>query len=440
MAKILVVDDEAKMAKLLAAQLADAGHETLHTTSPREALTIAVQEKPDIIVTDLKMEEMDGLELLKKIKETSPDTDVIMMTAYASVDTAIETMKLGAYDYITKPFSTEELTLLLSRLEEKRRLERENLGLRSYIAGQVAPEIVGESEAMRRVRKLVHDLRGSEVTVLIRGESGTGKELVARAIHRYSRRSRGPFVALNCAAIPETLLESELFGHEKGAFTGAERRRLGHFLQAQGGTLFLDEIGELPVSLQAKLLRVLEERKVRPLGSDREFDVDIRLISATNRPLEEEIKKGNFREDLYYRLNVFPIHLPPLREHREDIRDLAEHFLRAAGRDPRDLSEGALRKLIQYHWPGNIRELRNVLERATIVRPQGKITAEDIILSGPPEEEETGSLNLEEMEKKLILRALRAAGGNKSEAARLLGITRRALYGRLARYGIEETP
>lgn len=436
MASILVVDDEAKMAKLLADQLRDAGYDAGSTTSPREALRLVEQDHPDIVITDLRMEEMDGLELLKRVKETAPGTDVVIMTAYATVETAIATMKQGAYDYIMKPFQTEELLLLIERLEEKRRLEAENIGLRSYLATRGVEEIVGDSAAMKNVKKLIADLQGSEAAVLIRGESGTGKELVARAIHASSRRNRGPFIALNCAAIPESLLESELFGHERGAFTGAERRRLGHFQLAHRGTIFLDEIGDLPLSLQGKLLRVLEEKRVRPLGSDKEVEVDIRLISATNRPLEEQIKEGSFREDLYYRINVFPIFIPPLRERREDIRPLAEHFLRSAGRKAGDLSQGAFRKLLHYHWPGNIRELRNTLERAVIVRPKGMITSEDILLGMV--EEEVGDLNLEQVERKLIVKALKISGGNKSEAARLLGITRRALYGRLEKLQIDE--
>jgi transcriptional regulator with PAS, ATPase and Fis domain len=277
---------------------------------------------------------------------------------------------------------------------------------------------------------------------LVRGESGTGKELVAKALHKSSRRAQGPFIAINCAAIPETLLESELFGYEKGAFTGASKRKLGHFQLAHGGSLFLDEIGDLPHSLQSKLLRVLEDHRVSPLGSEKDTEIDIRLITATNRHLEDAIKAGTFREDLYYRVNVFPIELPPLRERREDIKDLSHYFLGKAGHKPEDLTEDALRKMRAYHWPGNIRELRNVLERSLIVRPSGGITADDILLGPAPRESEqenaVDGLNLEEMEKHMIHKALRIAVGNKSEAARLLGITRRALYGRLERYGIEE--
>jgi transcriptional regulator with PAS, ATPase and Fis domain len=280
------------------------------------------------------------------------------------------------------------------------------------------------------------------VAVLIRGESGTGKELVARAIHNNSSRANGPFIAINCAAMPETLLESELFGYQKGAFTGAAKRKLGHFQLANGGTLFLDEIGDLPLPLQAKLLRAIENQIVIPLGGEKEIAVDIRLITATHRALEDEIKDGRFREDLYYRINVFPVFLAPLRDRREDIRDIGRHLLALSGREPKDLSDDALRKLYLYDWPGNVRELKNVLERATIIRPNGTINGGDIVLSAVApvrsEESTADSLNLEQMEKSLILKALKLTAGNKSEAARLLGITRRALYGRLDRYDIDE--
>jgi transcriptional regulator with PAS, ATPase and Fis domain len=288
---------------------------------------------------------------------------------------------------------------------------------------------------------LIGDLAGSDAPVLIRGDSGTGKELVARAIHNTSKRAEGPFIAINCAAIPESLLESELFGYEKGAFTGASKRKLGHFQLASGGTLFLDEIGDLSLTLQAKLLRVLENHRVMPLGAEKEVVIDIRLVTATNRQIEAAVREGKFREDLYYRIAVFPVALPPLRERREDIADIARRVLHSAGRDPDALSTDALRKLVLYDWPGNVRELRNVLERAMIVRRQGTISEDDILLGPLPSaggEKEPEGLRLEDMEKRAILRALKVASGNKSEAARLLGITRRALYGRLERYGLDE--
>ncbi len=445
MADILIVDDEVKIGHLLRAELADAGHRTFATTDPVEALARIGEDAPDILVTDLRMESMDGITLLKKTRELSSVTDVIVMTAYASVETALETMKEGAYDYIIKPFKTEELLMLVERIEEKRRLETENEGLRTYITAAAGDDIIGSSPVIARVKQIIGGLSGSDAAVLLRGESGTGKELVARAIHKTSRRADGPFIALNCAAIPENLLESELFGYEKGAFTGATRRKLGYFRLAHRGTLFLVEIGDLQPLLQAKLLRVLEGGSVTPLGSEKEAQIDFRLISATHRPLEEHIASGRFRDDLYYRLNVFPITLPPLRERLEDIRDIALHLLSDWGRAAHDLGDEALTKLGAYGWPGNVRELRNVLERATILRPQGRIGAEDIMLGDTAVHRgESGmsgtapdTLNLAEMEKRLVLRALEAASGNKSEAARLLGITRRALYGRLERYGVD---
>jgi DNA-binding NtrC family response regulator len=439
MADIFVIDDERQIVRLLEAELRDAGHRATGFTSPREALTAAGSDQPDIVITDLRMDEMDGIALLKTIKSEFEGIDVVVMTAYATVDTALETMKLGAYDYIIKPFKTKDLLHLVGRIEEKRRLLAENSELKAYVSGASGNRLVGASAALAGVRKIIEDLSGSDVPVLIRGETGTGKELVAREIHNRSNRSSGPFIVINSAAIPETLLESELFGFEKGAFTGAVKRKLGHIQLASGGTLFLDEIGDLPVSLQGKLLRALETQRVMPLGGEAEIGVDFRLITATNRTLEDDIKQGRFREDLYYRINVFPIFLAPLRERREDIREIGRHLLAQTGRKPDDLSEDALRKLLRYDWPGNVRELKNVLERAAIVRREGRITGDDILLlSVAADEPVTDGLNIEEMEKRLIVKALKLCSGNKSEAARLLGITRRALYGRLERYGVDD--
>ncbi len=444
MAEIVIVDDEEKIVKLLAAELGDEGHKVFRTTDPKEALLLVSKYKPDVLITDLRMEGMDGIALLQEAKRESPGTDVIVVTAYASVETAISAMRAGAYDYLTKPFQTEELLMLVSRLDEKRLLQSENRALRSYLSQPLDEELVGGSPVMTRIKEIIQELARSDAAVLIRGESGTGKELVAKAVHKTSRRAEGPFIALNCAAIPETLLESELFGYEKGAFTGADRRKIGHFQLAHGGTLFLDEIGDLPMSLQAKLLRVLENKTITPLGAEKDVKIDIRLVSATNQPLETAIRDGGFREDLFYRLNVFPITLPPLRDRREDVADISRHFFSGWGRPLADLTDEALAKLARHDWPGNIRELRNVLERATIIRPEGSVSEDDILLTdtaeigrstaaGPPPD----TLDLNELEKAAILRALDAAAGNKSEAARLLGITRRALSGRLERYGIE---
>jgi DNA-binding NtrC family response regulator len=450
MADIVIVDDEEKIGKLLAAELGDEGHGVVRTTSPKDALRMVQEKKPDVLITDLRMDGMDGISLLKEAKSVSPGTDVIVMTAYASVETAIAALREGAYDYLIKPFQTEELLMLVTRLEERRRLQSENLALRSYLSENLTEDIVGESPAMKRIKEIIQGLSHSDAAVLIRGESGTGKELVAKAVHKTSTRAEGPFIALNCAAIPESLLESELFGYEKGAFTGAVKRKIGHFQLADNGTLFLDEIGDLPLSLQAKLLRVLETHIITPLGSEKDTKINIRLISATHRPLESAIQDGAFREDLFYRLNVFPITLPPLRDRREDVAGIARHFLDAWGRPIEELSAEALSKLTRYDWPGNIRELRNVLERSTIIRPAGTISGDDILLTdvvparsgGTPDgvsepDSILNILDLGELEKRAIAKALDVASGNKSEAARLLGITRRALYGRLERYGID---
>ncbi|MGD8414768.1 MAG: sigma-54 dependent transcriptional regulator, partial [Candidatus Latescibacterota bacterium] len=319
MADIVIVDDEEKIGVLLAAELGDEGHKVTRTTSPENALRMVRDNKPDVLITDLRMDVMDGISLLREAKAASPATDVIVMTAYASVETAIAALREGAYDYLTKPFQTEELLIVVSRLEERRRLQNENRALRSYLSENLTEDIVGDSPAMRKIKEIIQGLSNSDASVLIRGESGTGKELVAKAVHKTSARRDGPFIALNCAAIPESLLESELFGYEKGAFTGAVKRKIGHFQLADNGTLFLDEIGDLPLSLQAKLLRVLETRVITPLGSEKDTKINIRLISATHRSLEAAIEDGTFREDLFYRLNVFPITLPTLRDRREDI-------------------------------------------------------------------------------------------------------------------------
>jgi DNA-binding NtrC family response regulator len=442
MAHILIVDDEARIGALLADELTDAGHHTRAVTGAAAALKTMEGQAPDMVITDLRMPEMDGVALLKEIRSRFPGTDVIIMTAYASLETALETMREGAYDYIIKPFRNEDVLMVVQRLDDKRRLEVENRGLRRALAGGATDDLIGSSAAMQEVRRLVQSLSGSDAAVMIRGESGTGKEVVARALHRASRRAAGPFIAVNCAAIPDTLLESELFGFEKGAFTGAVHSKAGHFRLADGGTLFLDEIGDLPAALQAKLLRVLESQTFTPLGAIKETRVDVRLLSATHQALEHDIADGTFRQDLFYRLNVFPIVIPPLRERRDDIADLARHFLADWGRSPQDLVDDALARLAAHDWPGNVRELRNVLERAVILRPQGRIGTGDIMVApvAAPPASATGALqtlNLDVVEKQVIERALEAAGGNKSEAARLLGITRRTLYGRLQRHGLE---
>jgi DNA-binding NtrC family response regulator len=442
MAKILVVDDEKKMCVILKGMLEEKGHDVTAVEDGQEAKELAREQEFDLVITDLKMTPVDGLELLKAVKKTSPETEVVLMTAYASVQTAIEAMKRGAYDYIIKPFDLEEMGLLVQKVADKRRLVMENRQLREDLRSrEKAVMVLGNSPEMRQVMSMVEKVAQSDVTVLIRGESGTGKELVAEAIHRRSPRSAGPLVAVNCAALTETLLESELFGHEKGAFTGAIKKKLGRFELAHGGTIFLDEVGDVSPALQAKLLRVLQEKEFVRVGGTETIAVDVRLIAATNRNLEQAIQEGKFREDLYYRLSVFPIVVPPLRERPEDIEPLVEHFLAAHGKSLEDMDNRTLEQLTSYHWPGNVRELENVIERALILAGGERVGPSHLPFFDSREATgslDQGGLNLESLERESIIRALRQTGGNKAEAARLLGITRRALYSRMERLGLHK--
>jgi DNA-binding NtrC family response regulator len=444
MAKILVVDDERKMCVILKGMLEERGHDVTAIEDSTKAQKLIGSQEFDLVITDLKMAPLDGLELLKATKKVSSDTEVVLMTAYASVQTAIEAMKQGAYDYIIKPFDLEEMGLLVDKIAEKRRLVIENRQLREDLRSKGDREMVlGSSPKMRQVMSMVAKVAQSDVTVLIRGESGTGKELVAEAIHRRSPRLQGPMVVVNCAALAETLLESELFGHEKGAFTGAIKKKLGRFELAHGGSIFLDEVGDISPGLQAKLLRVLQEKKFVRVGGTETIAVDVRLIAATNRNLEQAIREGKFREDLYYRLSVFPIEVPSLRERPQDIPPLVEHFLKAHGRGLDDMDRNTMDQLVAYHWPGNVRELQNVIERAVILAGSDRIETSHLPFltsSEAPDPSARGELNLEQLERDSILRALRQSGGNKTEAARLLGITRRALYSRMERLGLREPP
>ncbi len=455
--KILVVDDERKMGVILKGALEDAGHAVTALERSRDALELLASEPFDLLVTDLKMAPPDGLELLRRTRERRPDTAVILMTAYATAQTAVEAMKAGAYDYLVKPFELDELRLRVAKLarerdlgEDVRLLERENRLLKRE-AGAVLrfDRMIGKSAAMRNVFELAEKVAGTDATVLIRGESGTGKSLLARAIHAASPRAAGPFITVNCGALPENLLESELFGHEKGAFTGAVARKQGRFVMAQGGTVFLDEIGEISPALQVKLLQVLEERQFYPVGGEHPLAVDVRIIAATNRDLDEAVAEGDFREDLFYRLNVFPLAAPPVRARRDDIPLLLDHFLSRFGRSLEDLAPEARAALLEYPFPGNVREMENLVERAVILAGTGPIDRSHFprleARSGVPAGEGPGftvpeipdqGLPLEELEKELILRALDKAGGNKTRAAKLLGLTRRTLYSRLERYGL----
>ena len=444
MGKILVVDDEEKIVVLLKSALTQKGYEVTGVTSGEAALAAVAQSDFDLVLTDLRMEPVDGMTVIRQVKQASPGTAVVVLTAYGEVKTAVEALRLGAAHYLTKPFNFEEVALVVQKSLAAAGVQRQNQALRQAVNRPLGgQELVGEAAATVALKEMIAKVAPSETTVLIRGESGTGKELVARAIHATSARCHGPFVAVNCAAIAENLLESELFGYRRGAFTGADSDREGLFEAARDGSLFLDEVGEAGLGVQAKLLRVLEERKMNRVGDPREREVDVRIVAATNRPLEQAIAAGTFRQDLYYRLLVFPLDVPPLRERSGDIPQLAGHFLRALGRAPGQLPASALKRLRGYGWPGNVRELRNVLERAHILAGDAPIDDAHILLevgqmgAGPDSGDGgAGDLNLADNERRLIRAALDRAQGNKSQAAKLLGITRRTLYSRLNLLGL----
>jgi len=438
--KVLVVDDEAIVRESLRDWLIDVGYQVFTAENGPKALEIIERERLGIVIADLVMPGMDGIEMMKRAREIQPDIEVIIITAYASIPTAIAAMKEGAYDYIEKPFCPERAELLIKKLAQHQELVVENLSLRQRLEDHYRFEnIITKSSKMQRMIELIKVVAKSNATVLITGESGTGKELVARAIHSQSHRQSKPFVAVSCAALPESLLESELFGHEKGSFTGAYARKKGKFEFANGGTLFLDEVGEMSANIQVHLLRVLEEKEFSRVGGNEPIKVDVRVVSATNKDLRKAIEKGEFREDLYYRLNVVPIELPPLRERKEDIPLLAQHFLnKFALENKKEVSEfspEATEFLLGYDWPGNVRELENAIERAAILAKDSLITIADLpqenmslARSTMPEK------NLREVEKEHILDVLGETGGNYSEAARLLGITRMTLYKKAREY------
>ena len=457
MGQILVVDDEQSMREFLAICLRRTGHSVVVATSGEQAAT-ELRAKPfDVVVSDLRMPgELDGLGLLDAIKsgKLGPlDCEVILVTAFASADTALAAMKRGAYDYLTKPFHVDEINAVIGRALEKRALIRENLELKDRVAGRVRlAQLLGKSKAMQSVFELIGKIHSTKTNVLITGESGTGKELVARALHTEGNRANKPFVAVNCGAIPEELMESELFGHKKGAFTGAIADKRGLFQEADGGTLFLDEIGELSLSLQVKLLRALQERKVKAVGDNEEIAIDVRVIAATNRDLEAEVARNAFRADLYYRLNVVEIRLPPLRQRREDIPLLAEHFLRKFGDEhgrSSKLTMEALRRLESYDFPGNVRELENVIERAVALSSSALIGMADLpevkttrpLTPEAPASFPAEGVDLERLlgdfERSWVTRALEHTGGVRKKAAALLGISFRSLRYRLVKLGIE---
>lgn len=441
-ARILIVDDEAVVRDSLADWFRDEGYEADTAESAKIALEKLAHNSWDIFLLDIRMPGIDGLELQRKLKEAQPEATIIIMTAYASVESAVEAMKQGAYDYIIKPFNPDDLEQTIQKAVERKHLVSENQQLRTKIDElNLLHEIVGTSAATRRLLEQVAMVSASDTTVLIRGESGTGKELIARAIHANSARRYMPIVVVNCGALSEGVLESELFGHEKGAFTGAQYRRKGKFEMADGGTLFLDEIGDIGLKTQVDLLRVLEEKKIFRVGGNVEIPVNFRLIAATNKNLETMNSEGKFREDLYYRINVFSITIPPLRERREDIPLLADHFLRKFGhsmnRPVMRMSPEAEQVLINYEWPGNVRELQNAIERAVLVCKTPRIEPSDLPLNINQKNSSASGRSLAEIEKQHIKRTLEETGWNIYRSARLLQIDRVTLYNRIKKYGFK---
>jgi two-component system response regulator HydG len=447
--KILVVDDEAPHRQMLDAVLSVEGYEIHHAGDGQEAISLVEERFYDLILMDIRMSKVGGIEALKKIKKISPGIPIIIMTAYASVRTAVDALKSGAYDYLTKPLDIEELKMLVEKALHHRKLEQENVYLKERLGDRFDfSNIIGHSPAMHDLFETIALVAPSEATVLIVGESGTGKELIANAIHQNSPRRNRAFIKVNCAALPETLLESELFGHEKGAFTGALARKQGRFQLAHTGSIFLDEIGEMTPTTQTKILRVIQEREFEPLGSIQTVQVDTRVIAATNKNLEEEIRTGRFREDLYYRLNVVTLEVPSLQERREDISLLANFFLKKYAEKNRRLIKGftprAMDLLIRHSWPGNVRELENVIERAVIMARGDLISQAELPdairgLDGEIEKAEvdlSAGRSLKEVERDMILRTLEDTGGNRTRTAEILGISRRTLQLKLKEYGV----
>jgi len=440
--RILIVDDEAVVRESLGNWFREEGYAVDVAGSGKETLQKLAESSYDIFLIDIKMPGMDGLHLQRRIREIAPDAAIIIMTAYASVETAVEAMKQGAYDYIVKPFDPDHLEHIIRNAVERRQLVAENIRLRERLQEtELFHEIIGQSPAIQRVLEQIRLVAMSDTTVLIRGESGTGKELVARAIHANSPRRYMPIVIVNCGALAEGVIESELFGHEKGAFTGAHYRRKGKFELADGGTLFLDEIGDISLKTQVDLLRVLEEKKIFRVGGNTPIPVDFRLIAATNKDLEAMVAEGKFREDLYYRINVFSITIPPLRERREDIPLLAEHFLkkfaRSMNKPVHGISAAAMALLEQYDWPGNVRELQNAIERAVLVCRGREIQPEDLPLHVNEARGSAVGRTLADVERQHIARILQETKWNISQAARLLGIDRVTLYNKIRKYQLK---
>ncbi len=452
LAKILVVDDEQNQRDIISDILIRAKYEVAVASGLAEAAEEVERDTLDLVITDLKMEDGNGIDVVREVKRISPETEVIVMTAYGSIESAVDAMREGAYDYITKPFDTDVLLLAVRKALEHKVLREENEELRELVETRFTlGNIVGAGPKMQKTFRLIERSIPVNSTVLIQGESGTGKELVARSIHFNGPRSKNPFIAVNCAAVPENLIESELFGHEKGAFTGAIQMKKGKFELANGGTIFLDEIGDMSMDLQAKLLRVLQEMKIERVGGTALIPVDVRVIAATNKNLEEEVANGRFREDLYFRLNVILIEIPPLRERAEDIPMLIDHFKRKLSekfqRNYPPLEPAAVDKLMAYHWPGNVRELENTLERLLVLTEKGRIEVSDLprnLLSPPANIEQLEGVSLpkegisiEDVEKKLIHDALARTGGHILRASKLLGMTYKTLQYRIKKYHIK---
>src|SRR6202522_807322 len=450
MPAILIVEDEAKMRRLLELNLGEDGFTTFSAGDAESGLKLLRENAIDLVLTDLKLPAMNGLEFLQAVKRQNAALPVVVMTAFGTVETAVEAMKAGASDYVLKPFSLSEMRMVIRKELDVRDLREENRSLREALGQRYAhPNIVARSPKMQEVLATVERVAPTNSTVLLGGESGVGKDLIARAIHEKSRRAAGPFIKINSTAIPENLLESELFGYERGAFTGANASKPGKFELADKGTLFLDEIGDVPLAIQVKLLRVLQEREFERLGGTKTLKVDVRLIAATNRDLREALEQGTFREDLYYRLNVVPIDIAPLRQRKEDIPDLANLFISRfagdSGKPIEDITPEAMQVLVNYHWPGNVRELQNIIERACALAKGVVLKVEDIHLDVRPARAMNGADNflpegmtLEQWEDEMIRESLRRAHGNKSQAARLLGLSRNALRYRLSKIGISD--
>ena len=447
-ARILVVDDDEKMRQLLAKVLQRDGHEVATAANGVEALQVLRGQSLDIVLTDIRMPAMDGMELLAQILELAPETTVIIMTAFGTVDSAVEAMRSGAFDYISKPFKMDEVQIVISRVVEDKRLRRQLASMSQALVTRYGfDNLIGKSRQMLEIYDLIERAAPSSATVLIRGRSGTGKELVARAMHYNSQRKEQPFVAVNCSAIPEDLLESELFGHIKGSFTGATADKRGLFVEAEGGTIFLDEVGDMGRDLQSKLLRVLQDKLVRPVGGAREEPVDVRVVAATNQDLEDRMRTGQFREDLFFRLNVIPIVIPDLRERSEDIPLLVKRFLekyRDGDGEMKSISREAMAALVRYAWPGNVRELENVIERATVLCMHDEIGPHDLPASlletegGVVARLAQQNASLADLERDYIRLVLQRAHGNQTVAAQILGIDRRTLYRKLQSYKGEE--